>query len=168
MTDFARFLGGPPELLVPAWSCLRLGLDQLPADLPAKLRKAELKGEAAQYIPGGPQSYLNILAAETDSHRRLLQACNGPAKSEQEAAQRIADGVKAIVDWWKLHGYTFDRDEKVFRWEYVWGSESGVLFNWAAAISIGRTWPDSLPSGSSGKVLSRHIAEVRVMRTLWH
>jgi hypothetical protein len=130
LTDLARFLGGPPELLVPAWSCLRLGLDQLPADLPAKLRKAELKGNAAQYIPGGPQSYLRILAAETDSHLRVLRACNGPAKSEGEAAQRIADGVRAIVDWWKLHGYTFDRDEKEFGWEYVWGSERSVLFQW--------------------------------------
>ena len=132
LTDFARFLGGPPELLVPAWSCLRLGLDQLPADLPAKLRKAELKGKAAHYIPGGPQSYLRILAAETDSHLRVLRACNGPAKSEGEAAQRIADGVRAIVDWWKLHGYTFDRDEKEFGWEYVWGSERVALFEMGA------------------------------------
>ncbi len=139
LTDFARFLGGPPELLVPAWSCLRLGLDQLPADLPAKLWRAELKGKAAQYLPGGPPSYLKILAAETDSHRRLLQACNGPAKSEPEAAQRMADGVKAIVDWWKLHGYTFDRDQKVFAWEYVWGSESGLLFNW---VRGNKHWPN--------------------------
>ncbi len=112
LADLAAILGGPPELLLPAWSCHRLGLGQLPADLPQKLRRAELTGKAAQDIPGGPQSYLKILAAEVDSHRRLLQACNGPTKSEQEAAQRIADGVKAIVAWWTLHGYTFDRDAK--------------------------------------------------------
>ena len=74
-----------------------------------------------------------------DSHRRLLQACNGPAKSEQEVAQRIADGVKAIVDWWTLHGYTFDRDQKVFGWEYVWDSESGALFKSAPA---NKHWPN--------------------------
>ena len=169
LTDFAEFSGGPPELLVPAWSCLRLGLDRLPADLPAKLRKAELKGKAAQYLPGGPQSYLNILAAETDSHRRLLQACDGPAKSEQEAAQRIADGVKAIVDWWKFHRYTFDRDEKVFRWEYVWGSESGVLFNW---VRTNEHWPNVARLAAKRIVregtLPASIAEVRVHEALGH
>ena len=41
LADLARFLGGPPELLVPAWSCLYLGLDKLPSDLPAKLRAAK-------------------------------------------------------------------------------------------------------------------------------
>jgi hypothetical protein len=163
LTDFAGFLGGPPELLVPAWSCLRLRLDQLPADLPAKLRRAELKSEAARYIPGGPQSYLKILAAETDSRRRLLQACHGPAKSEQEAAQRMADGVKAIVDWWKLHGYTFDRDQKVFGWDYVWGSESGLLFNW---IRANKHWPNLARLAVERIVqegtLPRDIAKARV------
>ena len=147
-----RFWADHPSCWCRRGLCHRLGLDQLPADLPKKLRKAELKGEAAQYIPGGPQSYLNILAAEVDSHRRLLLACNGPAKSEQEAAQRIADGVKAIVDWWTLHGYTFDRDAKVFGWDYVWHNESGTLFTWARCrSSIGQTWPSWLPSGSSGR-----------------
>ncbi len=139
LADLAEFLGGPPELLVPAWSCLRLGLAQLPADLPAKLRRAELTAEAAQYIPGGPRLYLRILAAEVDSHRRLLQACHGPAESEAEAARRTADGVKAVVDWWKLHGYTLDRDEKSFAWEYVWSGDSGTLFHWMRG---NRQWPD--------------------------
>jgi hypothetical protein len=83
--------------------------------------------------------YLKILAAETDSHVRLLRACNGPAKSEQEAAHRIAGGVKAMVDWWKLHGYTFDRDEKEFAWEYVWGGESITFFNWMRG---NKHWPN--------------------------
>ena len=39
LADLAHFLGGPPELLVPAWSCLRLPLDKLPADLPARLAR---------------------------------------------------------------------------------------------------------------------------------
>ncbi len=42
LADLARFLGGPPELLVPAWSCLQLPLDKLPADLPARLHAAKL------------------------------------------------------------------------------------------------------------------------------
>ena len=38
LTDLAQWLGGPSELLIPAWSCLQLGVDALPDDLPAKLR----------------------------------------------------------------------------------------------------------------------------------
>ena len=167
LADFARFLGGPPQLLIPAWSCLRRPLEQLPADLPAKLRQAELMGEPAQYIPGGPRSYLNILAAEVDSHRRLLQACQGPAKSEQEAAERLADGVKALVDWWNLHGYTFDRDAKVFSWEYVWEGESGLLWNWTGA---NKHWPNLARLAVNRivrqRTLPRDIARARVDEAL--
>jgi len=169
LADLAELLGGPPELLVPAWSCHRLGLDRLPADLPEKLRKAELKGEAARHLPGGPQLYLKILAVETDAHRRLLQACNGPAKSEQEAARRIADGIAAIVDWWKLHSYTFDRDQQVFAWEYVWGGESGVLFNWARG---NKHWPNVAKLAAEQLVrrgiLPAGIAKTRVDQALAH
>ncbi len=139
LADFAEVLGGPPELLVPAWSCLQLGLDQLPADLPSKLRKAELKGKAAAHLPGGSQSYLNTLAAEVESRRRLLKACDRAAGTEEEAAHRLADGIGALVDWWELHGYVFDRDAKVFQWDCVWPAEREALFNWARRT---RRWPN--------------------------
>ncbi len=167
LADFARLLGGPPELLVPTWSCLRLRLDQLPAELPAKLRQAELTGQAAQNIPGGPRSYLNILAAEVDSHRRLLEACRGPAKSEQEAAGRLADGVRAMVDWWTLHRYTFDRDAKAFSWDYVWGSESGLLRQWARQ---NKHWPNLVRLAAQRLaregILPRDIAQARVVEVM--
>ena len=167
LADFARFLGGPPELLVPAWSCLRLGLDHLPAELPAKLRQAELTEKAAQNIPGGPRSYLNILAAEVDSHRRLLQACHGPAQSEQEAAQRLADGVRALVAWWTLHRYSFDRDAKVFSWEFVSGSECGLLFQWAHQnkqwLNLARLAAERLVREGT---LPRDVARARVEEAL--
>ena len=54
LADLARWLGGPPELLIPAWSCLQLGLDALPVDLPAKLRAAKLHGRAGSLLPGAP------------------------------------------------------------------------------------------------------------------
>jgi hypothetical protein len=167
LDDFARLLGGPPELLVPAWSCLRLGLDQLPADLPGRLRRAELRGEAAQNIPGGPQLYLNILAAEVDSHRRLLAACQGPANSGQEAAARLAEAVHAAVDWWNLHRYAFDRDAKVFSWDYVWGGERGLLCQWARQ---NKHWPN-LARLAAERIartgaLPRDIAQARVEELL--
>jgi hypothetical protein len=64
LRDFAHALGGPPEFLIPAWSCLRLGLDSLAADLPARLRLTQLDGKLARYLPGGAQRYVEILAAQ--------------------------------------------------------------------------------------------------------
>ena len=52
LTDLAHFLGGSPELLVPAWSCLQLPLNRLPADLPARLRAVKLTSPAAG-VPSG-------------------------------------------------------------------------------------------------------------------
>ena len=107
LTDLAQLLGGPSDLLIPAWSCLRRGLDTLPADLPAKLRAATLSGRAASFLPGGAARYLNILANQVDSRIRVLQACQRPANTPAEAAAAIADGITALVDWWKLHRFVF-------------------------------------------------------------
>ena len=38
LRDLATFLGGPADVLVPAWQCLALPLDRLPEDLPARIR----------------------------------------------------------------------------------------------------------------------------------
>ena len=96
LTDLAELLGGPPDLLIPAWSCLQRGLDTLPADLPAKLRAAKLSGQAASFLPGGAPRYLDILASQVDSRIRLLQACQRPAKTPAEAAAAIADGDNGL------------------------------------------------------------------------
>jgi hypothetical protein len=77
--DLADLLGGDRALLVPTWRCLELPLDKLPADLPDRLRKATLSGEAAAFIPGGPRRYLDILAAQVESRRGLLEAVATPA-----------------------------------------------------------------------------------------
>jgi hypothetical protein len=106
LTDLAELLGGPPNLLIPAWSCLRLGLDKLPADLPAQLRAAKLTGPAASHLPGGSSRYLDILATQVQVRIGLLQVCAQSPKSPEEAAAAIADGTKAIVEWWKLNHYT--------------------------------------------------------------
>ena len=131
LADLAQFLGGPAELLVPAWSCLRLDLGRLPADLPGKLRSAKLSSEAAACLPGGPQRYLEILASQADSRIRLLQVCRNPAKSPEEAASAIAAGTAALVDWWKVHRYVFSgMGHEPFQWHFVHSSQSGLLKQW--------------------------------------
>jgi hypothetical protein len=130
LSDFAHFLGGPPELLVPAWSCLQLGLDKLPANLPSKLREVKLTGTAAAFLPGGADCYMSILASQVDMRIRLLQACRKPAKTQQEAANRIADGTAAMVDWWKLHHYVFEGEgTEPFQWRFA--TQYNVLHDWS-------------------------------------
>ena len=132
LSELARFLGGPPKLLVPAWSCLQLGLDKLPADLPAKLRHAQLTGPAASFLPGGDERYLSILASQAECRIRLLQACQRPAATPEEAAARIADGTAALVGWWKLHRYVGSGEgDEPFQWGFS-RPQYGVLREWSA------------------------------------
>lgn len=131
--DLADFLGGPKELLVPAWMCLELPLEDLPADLAARLRTTELSGTPAACIPGGSRRYMEILAAQVESRRGLLVAVAQPATSDAEAATQLAAGAKALIDWWHMHGYVNDGDASTpFSWRFVRGSEVALLCRWAA------------------------------------
>ena len=130
--DFADFLGGPAELLVPAWQCLTLPLDRLPKDLPEKLRAAQLTSAAARCLPGGPQRYLEILAAQAASRIGVLEAIDGPAKDDADCARRVADGTAAIVSWWKMHHYVFDGDRtQGFAWRFAQQDHAAKLKDWA-------------------------------------
>ena len=129
--DLARLLGGPPELLVPAWSCLGLPLERIPGDLPARLRSTRLSGAAAADLPGGPERYLEILACHADAQIRLLNACRQPAGTRSEAARAIADATGALVGWWRVHRYVFDGEgREPFAWRFVPGSQLAVLRQW--------------------------------------
>lgn len=132
LRDFAEFLGGPADLLLHAWQCLTLSLDRLPKDLPDRLRAARLTSEAARFIPGGPQRYLEILAAHTAARMGLLTAIAAPARDDQDCARRTADGTTALVNWWKMHHYVMDGDKKQgFAWNYVRGDQVALLADWA-------------------------------------
>jgi hypothetical protein len=132
LRDFAGFLGGPADLLLPAWQCLALQLQRLPKDLPERLRGARLTSEAAGCIPGGPQRYLEILAAQAASRIGLLAAIDAPAANDDDCARRVADATAALVDWWKMHHYVFDRDKtQVFEWRFVRGDQVALLRTWA-------------------------------------
>jgi hypothetical protein len=131
LTDFAVFLGGPPDLLVPAWNCLQLDLDKIPTDLPGRLRTVKLTGNPSLYIPGGSELYLEILAQQTDSRIRLLKSIANPVKSDKEAVKRISEGITALVDWWKVHLYVFDKDpDEPFNWRFVHSSQVSILRKW--------------------------------------
>ena len=134
LADCADLLGGPREVLVAAWSCLRLGLDRLPASLPSQLRAAKLTTLAGRSIPGGADRYLDILARQVESHRDLLQAVHEPAHSDAEAAERVVAATAALVGWWKVHGYVFHASgDEPFRWKYVLASEVDLLKRWCTA-----------------------------------
>ncbi|NLF07009.1 MAG: hypothetical protein GX594_03385, partial [Pirellulaceae bacterium] len=134
LTDFAEFLGGPPDLLAPAWSCLRLGLDQLPIDLPERLRRVKLSGRAAAFLPGGATQYLDLLARQVDARLRLLRACGRPPETERETVTAVVEGTAALVDWWKTHRYVQGADgDEPFRWRFVHRSQYQMLRNWCKA-----------------------------------
>lgn len=131
LTDFAVFLGGPPELLVPAWDCFQLNLKTIPSDLPRRLRTIKMTGKAAMYIPGGAERYLDILAQQTESRIRLLQSTSKAAGSDKEAALKIADGITALVNWWKVHHYVLDSNiDEPFSWRFIHSSQVQILSKW--------------------------------------
>jgi len=124
LDDLAEFLGGPAELLRPAWQCLRLSLNQIPADLPDRLRAAQLNSEAAACLPGGPQRYLEILAKFVETRRRVLQLCAAPANSNDTAADVIAQAVRVLIEWWQVHHYVFSGE---FGSDFLWSFSHPLL-----------------------------------------
>lgn len=130
LEDFAELLGGPPELLVPAWSCLQRELEELPADLPERLRRVTLTSNLANSIPGGSQKYVEILAAQVDVRRRVLMAIQTPPTSAVDAAAKLAAATTAIVDWWNLSGFIGGSENEPFNWAYIHGQIKKPLFDW--------------------------------------
>jgi hypothetical protein len=133
LKDFADFLGGSSDILIPAWSCLQRRLDELPKNLPDKLRTIQLKGEAAAYIPGGSVLYLEILAKEVECRIHLLEATVAPATTYKQAAKNIAKAVTAMVSWWNMHGYVISGNPgQPFSLDYVHSSQVAVLKDWCS------------------------------------
>ncbi len=159
LRDLAGFLGGPADLLLPAWRCLDLQLDRLPKDLPERLRGARLTSEAAGCIPGGPQRYLEILAAQVASRVGLLAAIDGPAESDDDCARRVADGTAALVSWWKMHHYVLDGDKaQGFEWRFVRGEQVALLGTWAKRNA--RNKP-TVAKAAAGALVERNVLRAR-------
>ncbi len=169
LKDFAVFLGGPVELLVPAWDCLSRDLDELPANLAHRLRKAELKGESARYIPGGPDRYLNILADQVESRIELLKAIAKVAKSDQEAARCLANGTASLVKWWQVHRYVIGGSgDEPFSWSYVHNSQVSELRKWCRTNVKNREIVAGLASEIliRNKILPENEAVIRLKELL--
>lgn len=169
LADLAEFLGGPRQLLVPAWLCLRLGLDRLPADLPKRLRAARLTGEAAQFIPGGPERYLSILGAQVESRIRVLSVNAKVPATTAETAEGVAEGIAAMVDWWKLHRYVGGgTGEEPFQWSYADANHQAILKQWCRKHVKDIAATTKLAAGRlvEQKALPEAVANLRVAELL--
>gem|GEM_PF-577129 len=141
LNDFAGFLGGEPTYLLPAWKCLSLPLEELSQKLPDQLRNMKLTQEAADFIPGGEKKYLDLLAAQVESRRRMLQAMQQPVASLEEAVAAIAEGTDALIAWWSQHHFVMGNNPGApFAWQYV---DGGQLEEW-------RAWCRSAAGGKPG------------------
>jgi hypothetical protein len=128
LADLAGELGGDPAVLVPAWSCLQLPLEKLSADLADQVRAQKLTTDFARCIPGGPQRYLDIIAAQVQSRRQLLKATEQPPATAEEAAASLADGAAALIRWWQVHRYVGPgRKGDPFRWQFLRADQVGIL-----------------------------------------
>ena len=98
--DLADLLGGPQDLLVPAWRCMTLPLEGLPADLAVRLRKAVLSGEAARFIPGRAAAVSRYPCGRSGEPPRVFagdrQACRYLSRRRRESGRRHA-GPRGLV-----------------------------------------------------------------------
>lgn len=141
LADFARELGDREGVLVPAWSCLKLSLAELPGDLADRVRALKLGAALAQDIPGGPARYVEILAAQVESRRGLLAAAARPPANAEEAAASLAEGAAALIRWWGVHCYVgMGRKGDAFRWDFLRSSEVRLLH--AHALRCSAFGPD--------------------------
>jgi hypothetical protein len=140
LADLARELGDKTGVLVAAWSCLKLSLGELPADLAEKVRALKLDTDFAKKIPGGPTRYVEILAAQVDSRRRLLEAVAVKPGNAAQAADSLANGAAALLRWWQVHRYVgAGRQGDPFQWAFVHPSQVGILKRHAQECAS--VWP---------------------------
>jgi hypothetical protein len=128
LSDLAREMGGDPAVLVPAWSCLKRSLDDLPSDLARGVRSLKLNGRLARNIPGGPVRYVEILAAQVESRRELLEAVAVKPRDAAEAAGSLAKGAAALIKWWHVHRYVGPGlSTDPFKWDFIHPSQTSLL-----------------------------------------
>lgn len=135
LRDLAKVLGGPAELLLPAWQCLSLPLERLPAGLPVQLRQAKLTSPVAANLPGGPARYLEILAAQVESQRRILVATSQPPSDAADAAARMTEALAGVAQWWEQHGYVGGSSGGKVAWEFVPECQRQWVADWAKKLT---------------------------------
>lgn len=131
LRELADFLGGDPAVLLPAWRCLDLGLEALPADLPERLRQLELRSDNAELLPGGARNYLGILAEFVQTRMTVLEACAARPTDAEQAADSLYEAVRALVRWWRVHRYVFSGEKNTgFEWEFTHPALLSPLQEW--------------------------------------
>ncbi len=135
--DLAQFLGGDPLVLLPAWQCLQLTLDSLPADLPVRLERSVLTSTAANLLPGGAARYLQILAAFVRARLAVLQACQQHPVDESAAVDALHQATAALVAWWRVHRYVFTGENGTdFQWEFTHPELLAPLQAWMRQLTF--------------------------------
>lgn len=133
LMDLARELGDAEGVLIPAWSCLNLTLQDLPAGHSQKVRALELDTELARSIPGGPRLYVEILAAQLESRRGLLAATEAPPTNADQAASSLFEGSAALIRWWGVHRYVgMGRKGDPFQWRFIREDQLQLLREYAS------------------------------------
>ena len=57
-----------------------------------------------------------------------------PNRKPHAPAARLSAGAKALIGWWRIHGYVNDGDENTpFQWRFVRGGDVQTLRSWAQA-----------------------------------
>jgi hypothetical protein len=132
LNAFAKFLGGNPEVLVPALSSAHTG--DISPDLPDRVRASALRSEEARCIPGGPERYLEILAAFTETRATVLRHTAEQPDSSSAAAEHLSAAAIALVRWWSMNRYVFSGEQGPgFRWGHTHPVLVQPLLTWVAA-----------------------------------
>ena len=85
----------------------------------------------ANYIPGGSELYLDILAQQVEARIGLLKAISAPINSNQQAAENLTSAISHLMDWWKVHGYMQNKNAgEPISWVYIPYSQVFELRSW--------------------------------------
>lgn len=136
LSALAEFLGGPKELLVPAWRSGHLDLHEIPEELPARLRDCALTSECARMIPGGPALYLDLLAEFVAARRTVLEQTRDIPGTVEDAEDRLVHVAMAFMKWWSRHHYVLFGDKGPgFRWRYIHWALMKPYYEWIRQVT---------------------------------
>ena len=132
LRELADFLGGDTDVLTGAWQVARTDLDEIPADLSERVRQSRLSSKWAECIPGGAQSYLEILADFVDARVGVLRCAASSPRTPSEAASELSSAARGLTRWWMRHKYVFSGERGPdFDWAYVHRVLMNPLHRWA-------------------------------------
>jgi hypothetical protein len=166
LRDLADFLGGDHAVLLPAWRSLALGLEEIPADLPDRLRQLELRSDNAELLPGGARNYLRILAEFVQVRITVLKTCAQIPTDAGQATEPLHDAVRALVRWWSVHRYVFSGEKSTgFEWEFTHPALLAPLQEWIAqwpqgadhafaAVAERLAHADILPAAAAARLMA--------------